>query len=684
MKELKTMPRMHSIEDYVRFYYDVLGLKVIPLKAKSKKPNLDSWEEYQSRRPTREEIQKWLTEGKFGNIGLICGKIRDSLYFYVIDVEDRQNYEKFFYDHETIEQNTIVVKTGGGGYHVWFFTTKPVHLDKKRFHEDADLDIQLDGTYVVAPPSIHPETEKPYEIYNNWDKYTILNDLEKPLIQRIRKTKVGNIQSSMKEISQGVSEGMRETSAFRYSCFLLNWKGLDENATMQELQEWNSMNNPPLSDSEIEHAVQSALRYSNPQKIIIDPKVREEAMQLLKNGDIWKRLIESSDKRIVEDKLFRKLVYLDAVSALTTAPINLAVLGRASIGKTFVATNILQYVPEEYVVYLGDMSPTALVHESGTYDEQREETIVDLQKKILAFMETPNPATLGRLKPLLSHDRFETTFKITDRTTSGKHRTKTVRLRGFPSVILCSAQTTLTNEEQRTRWLSLTPEISEEKTRKSIMKMAKAYDNTINTDEEKREIELFHNVFEVLAFYYPLDVIIPYAEILASHFEFTDPSAPRLFMWICNLIKANATLHMFQRKKDKKGKIIANLEDLKEIVGLAPVFITPTVKGVSGDAWLLYQALRDKKGREFATVDLINETKIILGDLDEKTIRNRYIAMLVNKGLLFEWEDPSDRRKNIYKVVESPQIKIFDDLETVYKECRNVLESIENYSPQRV
>ena len=56
------------------------GFSVIPLRSHGdvenrKKPLLPSWEPYQHRRPTEEEVREWFTKWPNANIGLVTGVV---------------------------------------------------------------------------------------------------------------------------------------------------------------------------------------------------------------------------------------------------------------------------------------------------------------------------------------------------------------------------------------------------------------------------------------------------------------------------------------------------------------------------------------------------------------------------------------------------------------------------------
>jgi hypothetical protein len=69
----------NTIEQWVWFYYDTCGFSIIPLRQKDKRPALKTWDKYQDKRATREEIQQWLNEGLFQNIAIICGHVSNDL-----------------------------------------------------------------------------------------------------------------------------------------------------------------------------------------------------------------------------------------------------------------------------------------------------------------------------------------------------------------------------------------------------------------------------------------------------------------------------------------------------------------------------------------------------------------------------------------------------------------------------
>jgi len=140
------------------------GLNVIPCKERKKEPAIN-WKEYQN-----EIYQENIPPT--ANIAIICGKISNNLA--VVDV-DKSDLDLVNQIYPNALKETRVVKTGSGGYHLLFYVyelpKKPLRLNK----DNGDhIDIQVNGTYVIAPPSIHPNGHE-YKIVSETEKIKTIN-----------------------------------------------------------------------------------------------------------------------------------------------------------------------------------------------------------------------------------------------------------------------------------------------------------------------------------------------------------------------------------------------------------------------------------------------------------------------------------------------------------------------------
>ncbi len=118
-----------------------LDLIPIPLKPKSKVP-LVKWSD-ESWKPSPVEIEAWASKPGL-NWGVRCGEK-----LAVIDCDSEDAYFSFITTHE-LPPDCPIVKTGRG-YHIWVKPKMPI-----RSQRVGGIEIKCRGSYIVAPPSIHP------------------------------------------------------------------------------------------------------------------------------------------------------------------------------------------------------------------------------------------------------------------------------------------------------------------------------------------------------------------------------------------------------------------------------------------------------------------------------------------------------------------------------------------------
>jgi putative DNA primase/helicase len=241
------------------------NISIIPIQYKGKKP-LTGWKDYQKRCATPEEIAIWFDSGVNRNIGFVCGEVSDGLV--VIDYDDIEVFEMMH--HEGVK--TRAVKTSKG---VHEYYRLPNSMCKFRVEIEkgdgtiAGVDVQGEGSLVVAPPSVHPSGV----VYEWLNDYPIPNLSETPEHFRellLRKIDVcckqngwsirGNgIQHEIKPLLGGSERGGRNISGYVVASFYRQ-KGRSELDAETLLLEWNEQNNPPLSETEIGNIVKSAYK----------------------------------------------------------------------------------------------------------------------------------------------------------------------------------------------------------------------------------------------------------------------------------------------------------------------------------------------------------------------------------------------------------------------------------------
>ncbi|MFZ8848079.1 MAG: hypothetical protein ACO2O4_02450 [Minisyncoccia bacterium] len=171
---------------------------------------------------------------------------------------------------------------------------------------------------------------------------------------------------------------------------------------------------------------------------------------------------------IKKDNIAKVVAFLVQFSTyLPDDQLNLIIASLSSTGKSHILLNIAKLFPDEDVLILGYSSPKAFFHELGEFDREKKKIIINLERKNLIFQDQPHPELLAKLRPILSHDKKETEIKITDKSQKGGNLTKTVLIRGFPAVSFATTYLKL-DDQEITRALIISPEISQEKIEESI------------------------------------------------------------------------------------------------------------------------------------------------------------------------------------------------------------------------
>jgi len=149
--------------------YLTAGYSVFPVRH-DKRPYF-SWEPYQHRKPTRDELNSWWgAKGKYAksNVAIVTGKVSNLT---VVDIDSKEG-EKAIQQYVPLDIQTPLVMTPRGGYHIYFQHEAEIR-NKTQFLKDCD--IRSEGGYVVAPPSKNG-SGNPY----TWIRENALNCVRMP------------------------------------------------------------------------------------------------------------------------------------------------------------------------------------------------------------------------------------------------------------------------------------------------------------------------------------------------------------------------------------------------------------------------------------------------------------------------------------------------------------------------
>lgn len=370
----------------------------------------------------------------------------------------------------------------------------------------------------------------------------------------------------------------------------------------------------------------------------------------------YKELLETLGLTIKKDDANKLITFFCCLSAYTEdSQFNISFNAPSSTGKSYMPIEIAILYPEEDVKIIGYCSPTAFFHDVTKPDSERGVLVADLGRQILIFLDQPHTLLLQHLRPLFSHDRKEISIKITDKTKGVGLRTKNIIIKGFPSVIFCSAGLRI-DEQESTRFLLLSPEISQDKIRQAIYekllkeKDAKAYKLVLDSNPERQALK---ERIKAIKEEHIEDIKICSTDKIEEAFfgkkRLLKPRYTRDVGRVVSLVKAFALLNLWHRERDGSS-IIANDEDIMEALKLwdgisqsQEYNLPPYVYNIYLEIILpLYEEVRKGLTRK----EIIQRHyEINERGLPDWQLRREILPMLEMAGLIIQEPDPFDKRR---------------------------------------
>lgn len=367
------------------------------------------------------------------------------------------------------------------------------------------------------------------------------------------------------------------------------------------------------------------------------------------------------DLTIKSDNYNKRILFLAMLSAFTDDyQINITLNAPSSVGKTYLTNEIAKLFPQEDMMIYSKITPTAFYYSSDAkYDKERKARVLDLERKILIFQEQPNAKVQENLRPILSHDRKECKFSLTNRNKEGAHRAEDVIIKGYPSTVFCSANL-LMDEQESTRTIMLSPEINDEKicSAKELIAKQEAdpsyYQREIETNTDRNSLK--NRIVAIRDLKIKTINLSNSEEVLKRFNEISGkPQArhSRDFKHFINLIKIIAMLNVWYRQ-DKNGKYYANQQDVNEAISLWKnisrtqcLGLPPYVVDIYYDVILpLFQQKKqiEEMGRRMS----YNKEELALSDLGLTTQEITKYHMTTKRSFLDSW-----KMKNLLNKLEA-------------------------------
>jgi len=231
--------------------YRRLGWSPIPIKERSKEPNLLELRPYLTRKATKEELDAW----RWSGVGIVTGPVSGVL---VLDVDGPEGEMELQKRGHPV---TPMVRTPGGGLHLYF--KHPDHHVRTGIRVAPGLDVKASGGYVVAPPSVGANG-RPYE----WILSPEEAELAEPpewlmgLLERERS------KGPAPAVGERIPPGKRN-DALASLAGTMRRRGMVEGEILAALQVANEQRcQPPLETEEVEKIAASVARYEPAENVV--------------------------------------------------------------------------------------------------------------------------------------------------------------------------------------------------------------------------------------------------------------------------------------------------------------------------------------------------------------------------------------------------------------------------------
>jgi len=267
--------------------YASMGLSVLPLRPKAKEPATRHGLKDAS--TDAKVIEKWWTENPNYNVGIACGVASGGLVVLDFDVDEGYDSREWLAEYESANgklPETATVVTGREGTHLYYRCDDEI---RPSVNGDIHVDVRGDGSYVMAPPSVHPNGNTVF-----WDLgLEYLADADEDVITLIKAVQPARHERKPvkpKDIKEG--EG-RNNMLYKVGCSMQG-RGDDDELIEAYLESVNKLKcHPPVSERELGKIIASVL--SKPKGN--SEEVRAQRAETAAKTAKWNYLTESGRLR---------------------------------------------------------------------------------------------------------------------------------------------------------------------------------------------------------------------------------------------------------------------------------------------------------------------------------------------------------------------------------------------------
>lgn len=246
-------------------WYCENGFAVVPLKPKSKQPatvhGLNDW--FDNPDSARDV---WQRHPDF-NIGIVCGAPSHGLLVLDFDIDEEREKDGYAtlsaWERAQGElPETAIAITGSGGMHYLYRTNR--NTIRPSANAELGVDVRCDGSYIVAPPSVHPNGNT-YEWQDHPEDTPIAtaNGAVYDFLDHVQRN--GGVDETRKDNGKFKLPGKivknRNTTLHKYASHLRAIGRSDEEIMITVMGANFTRCEPPLDSKEVQSIVRSACKY---------------------------------------------------------------------------------------------------------------------------------------------------------------------------------------------------------------------------------------------------------------------------------------------------------------------------------------------------------------------------------------------------------------------------------------
>lgn len=223
------------------------GKSIIPIQPKGKRPAIPSWEEYQSRVATEDEVQGWFKKNPDINIALVCGAVSGLV---AVDVDGEEG--QAWFRENMPRPNCYQYTSSKSKFHAFY--AHPGRRVAPAVRIAPEVDVRGDGSYVVFAPSTHASgavyTLHYLQGFTGWESLIPCPDLGQFKQPQEKPTREA-------ATTLDAPDGARNQTLTQFVGKLYA-KGLSRDEVMCFALGWNEKHClPPLPEREVERTVDS-------------------------------------------------------------------------------------------------------------------------------------------------------------------------------------------------------------------------------------------------------------------------------------------------------------------------------------------------------------------------------------------------------------------------------------------